>query len=66
MTTMRFMVMGAPIAHSLSPMIHAKFAEQAGLKLVYETCLLDDIKFEEQVRDFFAAGGRGVEYHRSW
>ena len=60
MTAMRFMVMGAPIAHSLSPMIHTRFAAQTGRDLVYETCLLDEIKFEQQVRDFFDAGGAGL------
>ncbi|NCT57217.1 MAG: shikimate dehydrogenase [Legionella sp.] len=57
---MRFCVMGAPIAHSLSPMIHAQFAAQTGRDLVYETCLLDTAYFEQQVRDFFAAGGAGL------
>jgi len=57
---MRFMVMGAPIAHSLSPMIHAQFSAQTGRDVVYETCLLDRTHFEQQVRDFFAAGGAGL------
>jgi len=57
---MRFMVMGAPIAHSLSPMIHTKFAAQTGRDVVYKTCLLDKTHFEQQVRDFFAAGGAGL------
>lgn len=56
----RFMVMGAPIAHSLSPMIHTQFAAQTGRDVVYETCLLDRAHFEQQVRDFFAAGGAGL------
>lgn len=57
---MRFLVMGAPIAHSLSPMIHAQFAAQTGRDVVYETCLLDTTHFEQHVRDFFAAGGAGL------
>jgi shikimate dehydrogenase len=57
---MRFMVMGAPIKHSLSPMIHAQFAAQTGRDVVYETCLLDRTHFEQHVRDFFAAGGAGL------
>jgi len=59
-SVMRFMVMGAPIAHSLSPMIHAHFSAQTGRDVVYETCLLDKTHFEQQVRDFFAAGGAGL------
>lgn len=54
------MVMGAPIAHSLSPRIHAQFAAQTGCDVVYERCLLDEAHFEQQVRDFFAAGGTGL------
>ncbi|MDF1683920.1 MAG: shikimate dehydrogenase [Legionellaceae bacterium] len=57
---MRFMVMGAPIEHSLSPMIHTQFAAQTGRDLVYETCLLDKAHFEQQVRDYFASGGAGL------
>jgi shikimate dehydrogenase len=57
---MRFMVMGAPIEHSLSPVIHAQFAAQTGRDVVYETCLLDETYFEQQVCDFFDAGGAGL------
>ena len=60
MPSMRFAVMGAPIAHSLSPMIHTRFAAQTGLDLVYETCLLDAKQFEQQVCKFFDAGGAGL------
>jgi len=54
------MVMGAPISHSLSPMIHTQFATQTGRDLVYETCLLEEACFEQQVRNFFDAGGAGL------
>lgn len=60
MAMMRFMVMGSPIAHSLSPMLHTKFAAQTGRDLEYKTCLLDEAYFEQQVRDFFDAGGAGL------
>jgi len=56
----RFMVMGAPIAHSLSPMIHTQFATQTGRDVLYETCLLDETRFEQQVHEFFASGGAGL------
>jgi len=54
------MVMGRPIAHSLSPMIHRHFSAQTGRDLVYETCLLDEVYFEQQVLDFFSSGGAGL------
>lgn len=59
MTPDRYAVLGNPVAHSQSPFIHAQFARQTGQDLVYERvwCPLDG--FEQAVRDFVAAGGRG-------
>ncbi len=56
----RFVVIGNPVAHSLSPTIHARFAKQAGVALEYATLLapLDD--FTGAARRFFEAGGRGA------
>ncbi|CDZ75956.1 Shikimate dehydrogenase [Legionella massiliensis] len=56
----RFAVMGNPIAHSLSPFIHQRFAEQAGIALSYEKILVPDTLFESQVLDFFAGDGKGL------
>jgi shikimate dehydrogenase len=58
--TDRYAVIGHPIAHSKSPLIHAAFARQTGQDLSYERVLgsLDD--FAGDVRRFFAAGGRGL------
>ncbi len=52
--------MGNPISHSLSPMIHQKFAEQTGHTLVYERILIDELTFEQQVHEFFRKGGKGL------
>ena len=56
----RYAVMGYPIAHSLSPTIHHLFAEQTGKTVLYEKIEIDLPHFEQQVMDFFAQGGMGL------
>ncbi|MGQ3891490.1 shikimate dehydrogenase [Legionella sp. CNM-4043-24] len=56
----RCAVIGRPISHSLSPAIHQQFAGQFGMELVYERIEGHEQGFEQQVRDFFAAGGKGL------
>lgn len=56
----RYAVMGYPVEHSLSPIIHQQFAQQTGRVLTYEKILIDLPRFEQQVTDFFAHGGRGL------
>jgi len=56
----RFAVVGNPIAHSLSPRIHAAFAEQAGHAIDYRAEYVDLEVFESWVLDFFEHGGRGL------
>ena len=58
--TGRFAVVGNPIAHSLSPRIHAAFAQQAGQTIDYRAELVDPEVFESWVSDFFAQAGRGL------
>lgn len=55
-----YAVMGNPVAHSLSPVIHQLFAAQTGRSLFYEKIQIDEARFEQQVIDFFNAGGRGL------
>lgn len=55
----RYAVWGNPIAHSLSPTIHAQFARQTGQAISYEACLGDHVHFETQIQQFFATGGQG-------
>lgn len=55
-----YAVMGYPVAHSLSPMIHQLFAKQTGLFLTYEKIQIDLLGFEQQVTHFFSQGGKGL------
>jgi len=56
----RYAVVGNPISHSKSPLIHSLFAEQTGEAILYEPLLATSESFEGLVRDFFAGGGRGL------
>ena len=55
----RYAVLGNPVAHSRSPFIHAAFARQTGQDISYERLLCPLDNFEDSVRAFAAAGGRG-------
>jgi len=56
----RYAVMGNPIEHSKSPLIHRLFAEQTGQNLVYEAILVDPESFAEAVTDFMGTAGKGL------
>ena len=55
-----YAVIGNPIAHSLSPLIHELFAEQTGILLYYEKIEVSSSRFEDSVKDFFNQGGMGL------
>jgi shikimate dehydrogenase len=55
-----YAVIGNPIAHSKSPVIHTRFAEQTGERIEYRRLLAPLDGFVETVRAFVAAGGRGL------
>jgi shikimate dehydrogenase len=56
----RYAVVGNPIGHSKSPVIHRLFAEQTGQSLSYDKMLVEQGAFNEEVSAFFALGGRGL------
>lgn len=55
-----YVVMGNPVAHSLSPRIHTLFAEQTGERLVYGRLLVAADGFAAAADAFFGAGGLGA------
>ena len=55
-----YAVIGNPIAHSKSPIIHARFAEQTGERIEYRRLLAPVDGFVNTVRAFVAAGVRGL------
>jgi shikimate dehydrogenase len=56
----RYAVVGHPIEHSRSPMIHAVFARQTGENITYGLIDATEAELEVAVRGFAAAGGRGL------
>lgn len=56
----KYAVIGNPIEHSKSPLIHSAFARQTGQDMEYGCVLGGPDCFAEDVRRFFAAGGRGM------
>ena len=56
----RYVVIGNPIAHSKSPQIHARFAEQTSQSLQYERLLAPLDAFDQTVKSFITSGGRGA------
>ena len=58
--TDRYAVVGNPIDHSKSPIIHAEFAKQTGQDMSYKAILVPLDNFAKDVNAFFARGGRGM------
>jgi len=56
----RYGLVGHPVQHSRSPLIHQIFARQLGENLTYELIDASPEHFETAVRGFGAAGGRGL------
>lgn len=56
----RYGVMGYPISHSRSPVIHRLFAHQTGQTIQYELLQVAPEKLEQAVRQFQRTGGKGL------
>lgn len=56
----RYVVIGNPVAHSLSPEIHARFAQSTGEPVDYQRLLVPEGDFARHARAFFDAGGLGA------
>lgn len=60
MTVDRYGVMGYPVSHSRSPVIHRLFALQTGEQIQYELLRVAPDKLEEAIRQFQRTGGKGL------
>jgi shikimate dehydrogenase len=56
----RYGVVGYPVSHSRSPVIHQLFAHQTGHRIRYELLEVAPEKLEQAVRQFQRTGGRGL------
>jgi shikimate dehydrogenase len=58
--TDRYAVIGNPIEHSKSPLIHRAFAEQTGEQMEYGRILAEPGHFDQAVQEFLEHGGKGL------
>ena len=56
----KYAVIGNPVAHSKSPLIHAEFARQTRQDIVYSAIFASEDAFEAVVQHFRDEGGRGL------
>ncbi len=56
----RYGVMGYPVSHSRSPVIHRLFALQTGENIQYELLQVAPEKLEQAIRQFQRTGGKGL------
>lgn len=56
----RYAVMGNPVSHSKSPLIHSAFAKQCNQSLSYEAIHVEAEGFASAVSSFFKQGGSGL------
>ncbi len=56
----QYAVMGNPIQHSKSPLIHQRFAQQTQQELAYEAILAAKDNFRQSVNKFIEQSGKGL------
>lgn len=56
----QYAVMGNPVSHSKSPLVHADFASQTGQALEYSAIQVNAGEFEPAVQKFFRDQGKGL------
>jgi shikimate dehydrogenase len=56
----RYAVIGHPITHSKSPVIHSLFAEQTGQQMTYEAIDVPEGELNSMISEFTASGGKGL------
>lgn len=55
-----YAVLGRPVAHSLSPQIHAEFGKQCGIAVIYLRLDTSELGFADTLARFAKAGGVGA------
>jgi shikimate dehydrogenase len=55
----KYAVIGNPVHHSISPMIHAQFSKEFGLEISYERILSPIDGFQYTVKKFIDSDGKG-------
>ncbi|GJM11999.1 MAG: shikimate dehydrogenase (NADP(+)) [Pseudohongiella sp.] len=56
----KYAVLGNPVSHSKSPLIHSLFAAQTDQEMSYTAVSLEEAEFSGYVQNFFAEGGGGL------
>lgn len=55
-----YAVIGNPVSHSKSPLIHTEFSRQTNQAMLYKAILASEDGFEVAVRNFRQQGGKGI------
>ena len=56
----KFKLMGAPVIHSLSPLVHTLFAKQFNIQISYDKTLVMEQDLKKEIDKFILDGGVGI------